>query len=56
MKKIKFTYIHETWNGILLEKEYIADDDKDYQRVVDIICNNPDEYKVISVEHVEIND
>ena len=52
MRKIKLTYDHQTMNGNWIRKEYVTDDGKDWERVVNIIHNNSDEYKVVSVEHI----
>lgn len=53
MRKIKLTYEIKSANGIWNRKEYVTDDGKDYERVVNIIHSNPTEYRVINVEHVE---
>jgi hypothetical protein len=52
MRKIKLTYEHKTSNGNWIRRAYVTDDGKDYERVVNIIHNNRDEYKVINVEHI----
>ena len=52
MRKIKITYEHETMNGNWIRKEYVTDNGKDYERVINIIHSNPKEYRVINVEHI----
>lgn len=52
MKKIKITYDHKTANGSWNRHEYITDNGKDYERVVNIIHQNKDEYKVVDVKHI----
>lgn len=52
MRKVKLTYEIKSANGIWVRKEYITEDGKAYERVVNIIHSNPNEYKVISVEHI----
>lgn len=51
MRKIKITYDHKTANGNWITREYETSDGKDYERVVNIIHSNPEEYRVIKVEH-----
>ena len=53
MRKIKLTYEIKSANGIWNRKEYVTDDGKDYERIVNIIHSNPSEYRVINVEHIE---
>ena len=53
MRKIKLTYEHKTWNGNWIRKEYVTNDGKDYERAVNIIHNNPEEYRVVNVEHID---
>lgn len=53
MRKIKLTYEIKSANGFWNRKEYVTDDGKDYERVVNIIHSNPDEYKVVNVEHID---
>ena len=52
MRTIKITYEHKTANGEWRHKEYTTDNGKDYERVVNILHNNKDEYKVLDVKHV----
>ena len=52
MRKIKLTYEIKSANGIWNCKEYVTDDGKDYERIVNIIHSNPSEYRVINVEHI----
>lgn len=52
MRKIKLTYKIKSANGIWNCKEYVTDDGKDYERVVNIIHSNPNEYRVVNVEHI----
>ena len=53
MRKVKLTYEIKSADGIWNRKEYVTDDGKDYERVVNIIHSNPDEYRVINVEHIK---
>lgn len=52
MRRIKLTYEHKTANGSWIRREYTTSNGKDYERVVNIIHSNPEEYKVIKVEHI----
>ena len=52
MRKIKITYEHKTACGDWVRREYTTDNGTDWERVVNIIHSKPQEYKVISVEHV----
>lgn len=54
MRKIKLTYDHKTFAGDWIRREYTTDNGKDYERVVNIIHNNSDDYKIVKVEHVEV--
>lgn len=53
MRKIKLTYDVKSANGVWNRKEYVTDSGKDYERVVNIIHNNLDTYKVINAEHID---
>lgn len=52
MKKIKITYEKKMSNECWDRRVYITNDGKDWERVVNVIHNNPEEYKVIKVEHL----
>ena len=53
MRKIKLTYEIKSANGIWNRTEYVTDNGKDYERIVNIIHSNPNEYRVINAEHIE---
>jgi hypothetical protein len=53
MRTIKLTYEIKSANGFWNRKEYVTDDGKDYERIVNVIHSNPSEYRVINVEHIE---
>lgn len=53
MRKIKLIYEIKSANGFWNRKEYITDDEKDYERVLNIICSNKDEYKIIGIELID---
>ena len=52
MRTIKLTYEHKTACGNWIVKELTISDGKEYERIINIIHNNPDSYKVVKVEHV----
>lgn len=52
MTPIKITYEHKTANGDWVTREYTAKEGKDYERVVSIIHQNKDEYRVLNVERL----
>lgn len=49
---LRLVYEHKTAGGVWLRKEYHTDDGKDWERVVNIIHQNPNEYRVITVERI----
>lgn len=52
MRKIEIIYPHRTANGDFVQRRYATDNGKDYERIVNVIHQNPYEYKVISVKHI----
>ena len=52
MRKIKLTYEIKSANGLWNRKEYVTDDGKDYERIINIVHNNTSEYRIINVEHI----
>ncbi len=53
MREIKLTYDHKTASGNWIRREYTTSDGKDWERVVNILHQNCDEYKVINVQHTK---
>lgn len=53
MKPIKITYEHKTAGGEWITREYTAKEGKDYERVINTIHQNKDEYRVIKVERLD---
>ena len=52
MRKVKLTYEIKTANGIWVRKEYVTEDGKAYERIVNIIHSKPNEYRVVDVRHM----
>ena len=52
MRKIKLTYEIKSANGLWNRKEYVTNDGKDYERVVNIVHNNTSEYRIINAKHI----
>ena len=52
MRKVKLTYEIKSANGVWIRKEYVTEDGRAYERVVNIIHSNPDKYRVIQVGHI----
>lgn len=52
MRAIKLIYEHKTAYGVWIRRKLIISDGKEYERVVNIIHKNKDEYRVIEVKHI----
>ena len=46
-------YEHRSAMGIWIPRKYVTSDGKDMERVVSILHQNPNEYRVLSVKHEE---
>ena len=51
-RPIEITYEHKTFLGNWRRYQYAVWDGKEYERVINIIHQNPDEYRIISVRHM----
>ena len=52
MRTIEITYEIKTANGNWIRRVYATNDGNDYERVVNILHQNKDEYRVIKVRHI----
>jgi hypothetical protein len=51
-KAIEITYQVKTAYGNYVTRSYATKDGREYQRIVDLIHLNPEEYKVVNVRHI----
>ena len=52
MRKIELTYEIKTANGDWLQKTFTTENGTEWERVVNIIHNNPNDYRVLGVKHI----
>ena len=52
MRKIELTYEIKTANGDWLQKTFATENGTEWGRVVNIIHNNPTDYRVLGVKHI----
>lgn len=50
MKELEMIYEHKTANGYWITKRFATTDGADWERAVNIIHQNPEEYHIISVK------
>ena len=52
MRKIELTYEIKTANGNWRQKTFTSENGTEWERVVNIIHNNPNDYRVLGVKHI----
>ena len=52
MRKIELIYEIKTANGDWRQKTFTTENGTEWERVVNIIHNNPNDYRVLGVKHV----
>ena len=52
MRKIELTYEIKTANGDWRQKTFTSENGTEWERVVNIIHNNPNDYRVLGVKHI----
>lgn len=52
MRELEMIYDHKTANGYWITKRFATTDGAAWERAVNIIHQNPEEYRIISVKHV----
>jgi len=54
MRTIAMEYEHRSAAGTWIPRKYVTSDGKDWERVVGILHQNTDEYRILSVKHEEV--
>ena len=52
MRKIELIYEIKTANGDWRQKTFVSENGTEWERVVNIIHNNPNNYRVLGVKHI----
>lgn len=50
MIQVEFIYSHKTANGDCVQRQYVPADGKDYERVMDIFLQKPEEYTLLDIK------